>query len=108
MQASFNLSPRDYATMRRDGVTHTLIDVREPWEYALAHIEGSVLRPLGEIERWVNEFDRNASYVLVCHHGVRSLMACQYLHHLGFRDVRNLEGGIDAWSRWIDPSIRRY
>lgn len=104
----FNLSPFDYAEMRRQGIAHTLIDVREPWEHALARIEGSLLRPLGEVERWAGELDREACYVLMCHHGVRSLAACQYLRHLGFSDVHNLDGGIDAWSRLIDPGVRRY
>ncbi|MCS6772798.1 MAG: rhodanese-like domain-containing protein [Thermoflexales bacterium] len=108
MQTRFNLSALEYAEMRRAGTPHTLIDVREPWEYALARIEGSLLRPLGEIEHWASELDREASYVLLCHHGVRSLAACQYLRFLGFRNVLNLDGGIDAWSRRVDPSIRRY
>lgn len=86
----------------------TLIDVREADEYAYCRIEGAQLKPLGEIEQWSGELDREAEYVLQCHSGGRSGHATGYLQHLGFKHVFNLRGGIDAWSRLVDPNIPRY
>lgn len=87
-----------------------LLDVREPEEFDLARIEGSTLIPLGqiparaaEIESWQNE-----PAVVLCHHGIRSMHAIQYLQQLGFKDLRNLTGGIDSWSREADPTVPRY
>lgn len=85
-----------------------LIDVREPWEFEIAHIDGALLLPLDEIHTWAAELDRDKSYVLVCHYGVRSALACRILQALGFSDVVNLDGGMDAWALFVDPSVRRY
>ena len=85
-----------------------LIDVRETWEFARASIAGAELLPLGQIQEWAAKLDKAEAYVVVCHHGSRSAMACHYLQTLGFKDVRNLDGGIDAWSIAVDPKIPRY
>jgi len=86
-----------------------LIDVREPSEYRTARIEGSELRPLGQIMQWAQELtDKNEEIVLHCHHGMRSDRACQYLAAQGFTNLKNLAGGIDEWSIKIDPSVARY
>jgi len=98
----------EYAAQRRAGNRARLIDVREPWEFEVARIDGAQLMPLGEIYEWAAALDRGAPYVLMCHHGVRSAVACQVLHALGFEDVTNLDGGIDAWARFVDPTVRRY
>lgn len=108
MQPVRNLAPQDYAQLRQDDVRPMLIDVREPWEFALAHIDGAELMPLGQIQEWSAKLDKAAAYVVVCHHGSRSGMACHYLQTLGFKDVRNLDGGINAWSIAVDPKIPRY
>jgi rhodanese-related sulfurtransferase len=85
-----------------------IIDVREADEYAYAHIAGAQLKPLGDIQQWAGELDREAEYVLQCHSGGRSAHAAGYLQSLGFKRVFNLRGGIDAWSKLVDPSIPRY
>jgi rhodanese-related sulfurtransferase len=85
-----------------------IIDVREPDEFQYAHIEGALLKPLGDMEQWARELDHEAEYVLQCHSGGRSGQATAYLQSLGFKRVFNLRGGIDAWSRLVDPSIPRY
>jgi adenylyltransferase/sulfurtransferase len=86
-----------------------LIDVREQTEYGTAKIEGSELKPLGQIANWANELaDKGEEIVLHCHHGMRSDRACQYLAAQGFTDVKNLIGGIDEWSLKVDPSVPRY
>jgi molybdopterin/thiamine biosynthesis adenylyltransferase/rhodanese-related sulfurtransferase len=85
-----------------------LLDVREPWEADLAAIAGSTLIPLHELGRRASELDPAASVVVYCHLGVRSRLAAEHLASIGFVDVRNLAGGIDAWSRDVDASVERY
>ena len=85
-----------------------LLDVREPWEADIAVISGSTLIPLGDLRDRVDELDPAASVVVYCHLGVRSEYAARLLTAAGFRSVRNLVGGIDAWSRTVDASVVRY
>jgi rhodanese-related sulfurtransferase len=85
-----------------------LLDVREPFEFDYAHIDGSVLMPLNDVPARLQELDRSQEIVVICHHGVRSQMAAGYLVDAGFGRVSNLTGGIDAWSLTCDPSVKRY
>jgi len=85
-----------------------LLDVREPWECAMARLPGSVNIPLGEIaSRW-QELDAESEIIVVCKAGGRSRRAAQFLLAQGFGRVANLSGGIDAWTRDIDPSLPSY
>lgn len=86
----------------------TLIDVREPWEYEVAQIAGSKLIPLGELAERLTEVPREGIIVMQCHSGVRSEQGARLLQEAGFANVYNLEGGIEAWSRDIDPTVPRY
>lgn len=86
----------------------TLVDVRESWEYDIAHIAGSKLIPLGELEARLAEVPREGIVVMQCHSGVRSEEGARLLREAGFSNVYNLEGGIEAWSRDIDPTVPRY
>jgi molybdopterin/thiamine biosynthesis adenylyltransferase/rhodanese-related sulfurtransferase len=90
----------------------TLIDVREPWEVQIAHLPGAVVIPLGlleaELEQGIAGLDPSSPVVAFCHHGVRSASALEMLQRHGFTSARHLEGGIDAWSRAIDPTLARY
>jgi len=79
-----------------------LLDVREPIEFRYAKIEGSVLIPLNQ------ELDKAQHVVVICHHGMRSLQAANYLVHYGFEQVSNLIGGVDAWSLQCDNQVPRY
>lgn len=108
MQPIRDLSAAELDALRRDGKSPRIIDVREPWEFTFAHIDDAELMPLGNIQEWANALDRDQSFVIMCHHGSRSAMACAYLRARGFKDVANLEGGIDAWSTTIDPRVPRY
>ncbi|GAA1055813.1 adenylyltransferase/sulfurtransferase MoeZ [Agromyces luteolus] len=85
-----------------------LLDVREPWEADLVAIEGSILIPLHELGARTGELDPAASLVVYCHLGVRSRLAAEHLLAAGFAEVRNLTGGIDAWSLAVDPELTRY
>ncbi len=85
-----------------------ILDVREPHEYQICKISGSKLIPLGDLPSRINELDTADDIIVHCHHGMRSLQATRFLRHMGFKKVKNLSGGIDAWAEKHDPSIPRY
>lgn len=85
-----------------------LLDVREPHEFQFAHIADSVLIPLNQIPNRLGELDPQQEIVVICHHGMRSLQAANYLVQSGYKNIANLTGGIDAWSCNCDNSVRRY
>jgi len=85
-----------------------LIDVREPFEFEIARINGAKLIPLGEIAERADELQREQPVVVHCHSGRRSAQAVRLLQQRGFANVYNLEGGIGAWSDLIDPSVPKY
>ena len=93
---------------RLESFTPLLLDVREPWEFELCRIAGSTHLPMGQIPQRHAELDRGAEIVVICHHGMRSAQVTQYLDSLGFQGVYNLTGGIDAWSRQVDPEVPVY
>jgi rhodanese-related sulfurtransferase len=86
-----------------------LLDVREPWEFDTAHISSATLIPMNEIpSRAFNELDEDQPIAVLCHHGARSLSVTVWLRNQGFSKAQSVAGGIDAWSRSIDPSVPRY
>ena len=86
-----------------------LIDVRQPEEYAFAKIEGAKLIPLGEVLKRMDEIDPNRETVIHCKAGMRSARAVEALQRAGFTgDLKNLKGGITAWSNEVDPSVLKY
>jgi rhodanese-related sulfurtransferase len=84
-----------------------LLDVREPFEVATAHIEGALHIPMGQIVSRIDEVPRDARILCLCHHGGRSAQVAGFLAGQGF-DVANVAGGIDHWSMTVDPDIPRY
>ncbi|GIW54362.1 MAG: rhodanese domain protein [Nitrospiraceae bacterium] len=105
---SFTITPRDLKARLDKGDKLVLLDVREPWEHSLAKIEGSILIPLGTLPQSLDKLDRQAEIIAYCHHGMRSADAAGFLLQQGFANVKNLVGGIDAWSVQVDPSVPRY
>jgi rhodanese-related sulfurtransferase len=89
-----------------------LLDVREPEEVAKASIEGFDILPLSQFAEWADEiqtrFDPHVETLVICHHGIRSTQMCQWLSRQGFTNVKNVTGGIDAYSALVDPTIFRY
>ena len=86
-----------------------MIDVREPEEHAICHIEGATLIPMRSIPEHVRELeDTGARIVLFCHHGVRSLSVADWLRRQGLENCQSMAGGIDLWSREVDSSVPRY
>ena len=102
------ISARDLQHERARKPNLLLIDVREPLEAEIAHIEGTRLIPLRELPARLAELPGHGAIVTLCHHGPRSLKAAEILKGAGFGNVRSLAGGIDAWSREVDESIPRY
>ena len=103
-----NVAPVALADELASDAPPLLIDVREPWEAQIATIEGATLIPLPQLADRAGELDPEASVVVYCHLGVRSEYAARMLAGSGFANVRNLVGGIDAWSRTVDPAVARY
>jgi len=103
------MSPQDLAARLRDGDEPLLLlDVREPWEFGVCRIEGSRSLPMRQIPAALGELDRDRELVVICHHGIRSQQVALYLDHQGFRNVINLQGGVAAWARDVDPAMPTY
>ena len=101
------ISPRGAKARLASGRV-TLLDVREPLEYELVHLEGSQLIPLGELPGRLAEIDPRAPVIVYCHHGRRSLEAARLLRAAGFHEALSLAGGIEAWACELDPALPRY
>ena len=102
------ITPAEAAALLKESRAR-LLDVREPWESATAGIEGSLAMPMGEVPaRAHQELDPEERVVVYCHHGQRSLNVAAWLRNQGFEQVQSLRGGIDAWSRQVDPAVKRY
>ena len=102
------MSPHELKRKIDAGEPFELIDVREPFEYEIARIDGAKLIPLGEITERLDELSGEQLMVVHCHSGKRSAQAARLLQQRGFTNVYNLEGGIDAWSDQIDPNVPKY
>jgi rhodanese-related sulfurtransferase len=94
--------------LRSNDAKPLVIDVREPYEYAICHIDGSVNIPMGEIASRIVELDPSEATIVICHHDFRSMNVAVFLVSQGFDDVANLDGGIEAWAAEVDPTMPRY
>jgi rhodanese-related sulfurtransferase len=104
----YEISAADAAALLKENQAR-LIDVREPWEFATARIEGSVTMPMGDVPaRAHQELDPDERLVVVCHHGIRSMNVTVWLRNQGYEQAQSLLGGIDAWSAEVDPAVKRY
>ena len=92
----------------REPESFTLLDVREPWEYRICHLEGSQLIPMGQLAGALNALDPNRETVVICHHGIRSRQVAMYLQYRGFTQVINLADGIEGWARHVDLDMATY
>lgn len=102
------IAPRELAMRLARGDRLRLIDVREAWELRTASLDAAEPIVMGAIPARQADLPRDATYVIMCHHGTRSAMVADYLRASGFPRVLNLEGGIDRWSVEVDPSVPRY
>ena len=106
--ANIEIVPRDVKELLARDDKVLFVDVREQWEYDRAHIEGSVLIPLGEIPSNLARLGNAEQVVLFCHHGMRSLDAAAWLRSQGVESARSMTGGIERWSAEIDPKVPHY
>jgi sulfur-carrier protein adenylyltransferase/sulfurtransferase len=102
------MTAKDLKARLDSGRPPVLLDVRQDWETKLCRLENSIHIPIEEIELRTEELDPVSEIVVYCHQGVRSAAVADYLRSLGFTDVKNLAGGLDAWARTVDPGMRRY
>ena len=102
------LSSPELAERLKAANAPTILDVREQWEYDIAHLPASRLIPLTDLQATVGTLDKDGDYVMLCHHGMRSEMAAQWMQAQGFTRVSNLAGGIDGWSTTVDSTVARY
>jgi rhodanese-related sulfurtransferase len=108
LMANIGITPRDTKDLLAREKAVLFLDVREPWEYDTAHIDGSVLIPMREIPSNLQRIENSDQVVVFCHHGMRSLDVAAWLRTQGVEGVRSMAGGIDRWSTEIDPTVPRY
>jgi rhodanese-related sulfurtransferase len=106
--AAEELTPQELKTRLDARQAPVLLDVRQDWETRLCRLPNAVHIPIEEIELRVEELNPDDEIVVYCHQGVRSAAVAQWLRQLGFKNVHNLAGGVDAWARTVDPAMRRY
>ncbi len=105
----YEITAEDAKAKLDAGDSFTLLDVREPWEFQTARVEGSKLMPMGEVpSRAHQELDPEDHIVVVCHHGVRSMNVTVWLRQQGFEKAQSMRGGIDAWSQRVDEKVPKY
>jgi rhodanese-related sulfurtransferase len=90
------------------GAAPRLIDIREPWEYDICRIEGSENIAMADLVTRLAVLEPGRDTVIICHHGMRSHQVAEYLSSLGHDGIMNLEGGLDAWARTVDPDMPQY
>jgi adenylyltransferase/sulfurtransferase len=104
MESQYEISPNELAEQMRNGNKPRLLDVREPHELDISQIAGAELMPLGQLPAHLSELDTADDFVVFCRTGSRSGRAVQLMRLAGFRKVKNLVGGINAWARQVDPT----
>jgi rhodanese-related sulfurtransferase len=105
----YEISPEEVKAKLDHAESFTLLDVREPWEFESAKIEGAKLMPMGDVPSRANqELDPDDHIVVVCHRGVRSMNVTVWLRQQGFEKAQSMRGGIDAWSRRVDAKVPVY
>jgi rhodanese-related sulfurtransferase len=105
----FEISPEQLQALKKSGAAFTLLDVREPWEFETAKIEGAKLIPMGDVPaRAHQELNPDDHIVVFCHHGMRSLTVTNWLRQQGFEKAQSVRGGIDGWARTVDPKVPLY
>jgi len=105
-----NINPPELAAWLADPRREkpVLLDVREPWEFEKARIEGALHIPMREVPARLAEIAADKEIVAICHHGGRSMQVAMFLEKNGFSKVHNLAGGVNGWSQAVDPSVPVY
>jgi rhodanese-related sulfurtransferase len=106
--SQLSLTPREVKQMMDAGNEITFIDVREPHEYEIVHLDDSTLMPMNQVIERVSEIPQTGNVVVLCKVGARSAEVLRWLHSVGLTNTKHLAGGIDAWAAQVDPSLPRY
>ena len=105
----YEITPEEVKAKLTANEGFTLLDIREPWEVETTNISGAKLMPMGEVPvRAHQELDPDDHIVVICHHGIRSMNVTVWLRQQGFEKAQSMRGGIDAWSRRVDPRVPLY
>jgi adenylyltransferase/sulfurtransferase len=107
-KTEYDISPKEAKALIEKSPNVVILDVREPHEYEIVHLDGAKLIPLAELHLRANELDTADTILVHCHHGPRSQQALKVLEHFGFKKLKHLHGGIDAWAQDVDPTMARY
>ena len=102
------VSVQDVKALLDSKASFCLIDVRQDWELDLCRLENSLNIPLNSLPQRLEEIPTDIPLFTLCHHGVRSQQAAVYLKNAGFQNVSNIKGGIDAWAKEIDTTLKTY
>lgn len=102
------ITPEELNEYLDGGNTPLILDVRESWEYEICHIDNSLHISMSEVISRIDELNPDDEIIVMCHHGGRSQQVGNYLETQGFKNIINLAGGIDAWAKSIDPSMKQY
>ena len=108
MTDDLQIEPCEVKQRLESGEKLLLVDVREQWEYDLCRLPGAKLVPLGTLPSNLSVFEQASEVIVYCHHGRRSLDATVWLRQQGVESARSMAGGIERWSREVDPSVPRY
>lgn len=98
----------DSCQQEQDGKQPLLLDVRQPWEFEVCKIPGSVLVPMAQIPAQLETLDLDRETVVICHHGIRSRSVGRYLEQAGFSNIINLSGGVAQWAQTVDKAMPTY
>ena len=101
-------TPEELKQHLDEGNKPVILDVRETWEYEICHIDNSLHISMSQIPSRMDELDPDDEIIVMCHHGGRSMQVGNYLESQGFNNIINLAGGIDAWAKSIDTSMKQY
>lgn len=105
----FQITTEEVKAALEKGEKLTLLDVREPWEFDIARIQSARNMPMGDVpSRAHQELDPEEHIIVYCHHGVRSLNVTNWLREQGFEKAQSMSGGIDRWSKAVDPGVPTY
>lgn len=102
------LNARELKTCLNTAKPPLVLDVREPWEVQVCALPGSKHIPMRDIPERLAEIDRDRDWVVLCHHGIRSLAVANFLAGQGYARIYNLDGGIDAWAKHVEPGMAKY
>lgn len=108
-----HFSPKElYEYLTLSGSNPLLLDVREQWEFEYCNIKNSVLIPMGDLPSKLNALESDVGHekdiIMICHHGIRSRQMGYYMEQAGFKNITNLDGGVEQWAEDVDATMKRY